>query len=239
MLGNTKSNSKKVFVTNNSKTKPRPSGNTGTSGNQSTDTGAIFMRRYKSQENYLVSGKKFKTNSSSNGVNNANNLNNITNSTNINNANQSQATTTNLLNTTIQNQSQTPATNLINSNNANHSNLNSPNYKDANNLIFSKSKELNTVNIQSTSNGNATNSNLRKTLSSSSTNKKKNLSPESNKIQSKMTAYIHSKPKNTNKLAAVSKIMNDESIQELNTEENSKNFLKFFKYFYFLPPNIS
>ena len=80
-------------------------------------------------------------------------------------------------------------------------------------FFFNKSKELKPS-------SNNTSYNFIKNLSQP-VYKKKNLSPES-KIQSKMTAYINLKPTNNSKIPVVSKIINDESIQELNTEENSK-----------------
>jgi hypothetical protein len=50
---------------------------------------------------------------------------------------------------------------------------------------------------------------------------KKTLSPDCGNSRSKMSSYILNKPKTNTKMPAISKIMNDESIQELDTEENS------------------
>ena len=50
---------------------------------------------------------------------------------------------------------------------------------------------------------------------------KKTLSPIPGNTGSKMASYIQNKPKVNSKMPALSKIMNDESIQELDTEENS------------------
>jgi hypothetical protein len=193
MLGNKKSNSKKVLLT---KSKARPQ--------TTTESGATnFMRRYKSQENYLVASKKFKTapttsNTANSGSANANG---------VSGANSGNAISS-ISNTTPSKE-----------NNLSPVFLNGPG-----NAYFNRSKELGTT-ANNNSNSNViticNSTNLKKTPSA----KKKNLSPDSTKIQSKMTAYIHSKPRNSNKLAAVSKIMNDESIQELNTEENSKKII--------------
>jgi hypothetical protein len=206
MLGNKKSNSKKVLLT---KSKARPQ--------TTTESGATnFMRRYKSQENYLVASKKFKTapttgnlaNSGSANANGASSASGAINGNIANSANSGNATCS-ISNTTPSKE-----------NNLSPVFLNGPC-----NTYFNRSKELGTTannNNNNNSNSNViticNSTNLKKTPSA----KKKNLSPDSMKIQSKMTAYIHSKPRNSNKLAAVSKIMNDESIQELNTEENSK-----------------
>lgn len=169
MLGS-KSNSKKVLVTKNKLT-------TGSDAS-SLMTGNHLMKRYKSQEVYLGSNKKFGTKQSKEVQPRGSGTTNPTN--NIN--------TLGL-----------PSTNSVNSININ-SNLN---------LNFNRSKELG-----------STPSNVNSKTPTQS-GKKKNLSPDSGKIGSKMTAYILNKPKPGAKMPGVSKIMNDESIQELDTEENS------------------
>lgn len=49
--------------------------------------------------------------------------------------------------------------------------------------------------------------------------------PEVGKPSTKINSYLQNKPKVTQKINAVSRIMNDESIQELDTQENGKNIV--------------
>jgi hypothetical protein len=159
---NSKSNSKKVFLTN---TKKVSSGET---------TIPNYLKRYKSQEVYLVTGKKnTKTTSTPN------------------------QTSTNLPGTGIfQSPQSIPAKNMQNTSTSISTNYISTNYMTH------------------------TNSSSGKTPTG---NKRKTHSPDSaNKVSSKINNYLNNKPKQGQKVSTVSKIMQDESIQELDTEENSK-----------------
>lgn len=170
---NSKSNSKKTLVTKNKLTSIYDHS---ASGN--------LMKRYKSQEVYLVTKKK-----------NQSKLSKETSQTGVSSND-----------------------NTIVTSNAGHlgNKLGSVNIINlSSNLKFSRSKDFTT--------GTSSNNSHKSAIShkTSSSGKKKNMSPDS-KIGSKMTTYINNKPKPIKKIPVVSKIMNDESIQELDTEENSK-----------------
>ncbi len=157
MLGN-KTNSKKTLLI---KPKHKPSSETNTSN---------YMKRYKSQENYLAVAKKFGT---------------LTYSSNKEKENK---------------EFLGPVASPILGNP-----LNSP--------TLCKSKEITNNTLKRVSN------HLNQRKNSSGPSRKKILSPEA-KMPVKITNFIGSSKPSTAKPAAISKIMNDESIQELNTEEN-------------------
>jgi hypothetical protein len=166
MLGS-KSNSKRVLVTNNK-----------LATNAETTNSSTSMKRYKSHEAYFVTHKKYMTKQSKD--------NNATTNTNTNKE----------------------TGNITTLNTANNETTTNP---------------INIVNISTNKSPNLSSASKSKKKTPTTSAKKKNPSPESEKISSKMSTYISNKPKETKKMPGISKIMIDESIQELDdTDENSK-----------------
>lgn len=154
---NSKSNSKKVLLNKNKY---------GTTTETSIPN---YLKRYKSQEVYLVTGKK--------------NL---------------KLTNMPVSNTITQVITNTPGSNQKN--------------------LVTTSTSISTHHINTNLLANSSES----TGKTSSKPKKKAQSPESSKVSSKINNYLNNKPRQNQKMPTVSKIMQDESIQELDTEENSK-----------------